>query len=56
MIYKGESKVDGKTVTGTLMVEGIYTWIVGQYGRTAVWPDSIEVIREGEDQEWKLKI
>lgn len=48
MIYKGISKSDGKTVTGILMVEDDYAWIVDRCGRTEIWPETIEMVTEGE--------
>ena len=48
MKFLGKSKADGSIVEGTLMVEGIETWIATDTGRTAVWPDSVEEVENLE--------
>ena len=56
MKFKGESKIDGKIIEGTLMIEGLETWITTPNGRTAVWPDSVEEAAEGaEDLRWNTQ-
>ena len=49
MKFKGESKIDGKIIEGTLMIEGLETWIATPNGRTSVWPDSVEEVAEGAE-------
>ena len=61
MKYQGKSKIDGTITEGTLMVEGIETWIATDTGRTAVWPDSVENIGERqkiveESKEWQMTL
>lgn len=49
MKFKGESKIDGKIIEGTLMIEGLETCIATPNGRTSVWPDSVEEVAEGAE-------
>lgn len=44
MKYQGKSKPTGAIIEGTLMIEGLETWIATDTGRTAVWPDSVEEV------------
>ncbi len=56
MKYQGKSKPTGAIIEGTLMIEGLETWIATPTGRTAVWPDSVEEAAEGaEDLRWNTQ-
>lgn len=49
MKYQGKSKPTGAIIEGTLMIEGLETWIATDTGRTAVWPDSVEEVKSNDD-------
>ena len=44
MKYQGKSKPTGAIIEGTLMIEGLETWIATPTRRTAVWPDPAKVV------------
>lgn len=48
MKYRAESKIDGKLIEGTLMIEGLNVWIATETGKTAVWLDTVEEVQEEE--------
>lgn len=50
MKYQGKSKPTGAIIEGTLMIEGLETWIATPNGRTSVWPDSVEEVAEGAEE------
>ena len=56
MKFLGKSKADGSIVEGTVMIEGLESWIANEIGKTAVWPDSVEEVAEGvEDLRWNTQ-